>query len=167
MSTKKTLRFVVSGLEITRSDIVLEMSEFQQSSKQAPPSSHRTNSSKVPTYTKQSVRLVQCDPDPGPSGSCIQSDSDSDTSEEMSDNDKSCVCHHFQPRELKNCLSLVITKWAQCDHQDWGHWTHLIYCYTQRVHIEITVLGIWPLYVISTTYYVIVYMLLLRYWRGH
>jgi len=136
MSTKKTLSSVVSGQEITRSDIALEITQSKQCSKQSAPStasSHLTKSSKVPTTAKQSSHRLQCDPVPGPSGICIHSDSDSDTSEEMSDDDKCCVCYQFQPRELKNCLSLVITKWAQCDHPGCGHWTHLIYCCTQRV----------------------------------
>jgi len=62
----KTLSSVVSGQEITRSDIVQEIAEPQSSFKESALSSYRTKSPKAPTIAKQSSHLVQCDTVPDP-----------------------------------------------------------------------------------------------------
>ena len=67
----------------------------------------------------------------GPSGLQIvpvsESESESETASEIAEEEKCCVCHKFTPEELKQCVSLVITKWAKCDVPLCQHWTHLIY----------------------------------------
>ena len=61
------------------------------------------------------------------------SDSDLSSDDEITDDEKCCVCHLFQPRELQECVSIVLTKWAKCDYPSCGHWTHLKYCCKQSV----------------------------------
>ncbi|KAH3833966.1 hypothetical protein DPMN_107282 [Dreissena polymorpha] len=116
-SINKTLSSVVSGQEITRSDICQEIPLCEP-----------------PAPKKQPV--------PGPStiNLNLQSDSYSDDSDsDIADEDKCCVCKQFQPEKLKNCVSLVFTKWAQCDFNGCKHWTHLEYCCKQRCsrHIKL------------------------------
>lgn len=63
----------------------------------------------------------------------VSSDSASESDDDISEEEKCCVCHEFQPIELKQCVSLVFTKWAQRDIPQCNHWTNLVYCYKQRV----------------------------------
>lgn len=132
---KKTLRNNVSGQEITSDCINQEiLSQPYPRSKDTPvfPINKRKQTKTNETNVNQS-NVPLPEPLPGPShiGIC---DTDSQSSEDdVSEEDKCCVCKLFQPKELKNCVSLVFTKWAQCDHQNCGHWTHLIYCCKQKV----------------------------------
>jgi len=132
---KKTLRNHVSGQEITSDCINQEiLSQPLPRSKDTPvfPINKRKQTKTNATNVNQS-NVPLPEPLPGPShiGIC---DTDSQSSEDdVSEEDKCCVCKLFQPKELKNCVSLVFTKWAQCDHQNCGHWTHLIYCCKQKV----------------------------------
>ena len=57
----------------------------------------------------------------------------SDSDDDMTESEKCCVCHRFEPEQLKHCVSLVFVKWAKCDFQNCTHWTHLTYCCKQRV----------------------------------
>lgn len=81
---------------------------------------------KMKTVTKET-----CAPSPvaGPSGLHALAVSESESDLDNDDlNEKCCACHKYQPAELTNCVSLVFTKWAQCDFPMCSHWTHLIYC---------------------------------------
>ena len=73
-------------------------------------------------------------PQPGPSGLQIipVSDSESDN-DEISEDEKCCVCHLYTPKEQINCISLVFTKWTQCDAVGCKHWTHLKFCCDKNV----------------------------------
>ncbi|KAH3748109.1 hypothetical protein DPMN_182546 [Dreissena polymorpha] len=86
-------------------------------------------------YKIPKVSKLQDNPNPGPSGLQILPVSDcSDFSlTDDEDDEKCCVCGRFQPIELTNCMSLIFTKWAQCDVEGCGHWTHLQLCCPQRV----------------------------------
>jgi len=55
-------------------------------------------------------------PKPGPSGKQIYvvSDTPSDSQTDSDDEEKCCVCNKFQPEELRNCASIVFTKWGEC-----------------------------------------------------
>ena len=58
--------------------------------------------------------------------------SDSELSDFSDDNgDPCCVCKKRSPPGLKDCLDIVIIKWAQCEHCQ--HWTHLRFCAKERV----------------------------------
>ncbi|XP_060592929.1 uncharacterized protein LOC132747543 [Ruditapes philippinarum] len=52
--------------------------------------------------------------------------SDSDTDIEIEERDKCCVCKLYTPTQLKHCVSIVFTKWAQCNFC--SHWVHLRFC---------------------------------------
>ena len=92
----------------------------------------KTSINKTP---KKSVKHVE--PQPGPSGkqTILLSDDSfrSDSSSEVDDSEKCSVCKLYQPKELKNCVSLILTKWGQCMFQDYKHWVHLQFCCDVRV----------------------------------
>ena len=54
---------------------------------------------------------------------------DSDFSDE--ERETCCKCGLWEPQAFRDCTSLLIAKWAQCDFCP--HWTHLIYCSEVRV----------------------------------
>ena len=62
----------------------------------------------------------------GPISLLDSEDSCSDDSQNYNESDLCCICHEWQPKELRNIDELVITKWGQCDIC--SHWTHLAYC---------------------------------------
>ena len=57
---------------------------------------------------------------------CYQYDSS-----ESEDEEKCCVCNKFTPQAVRDCVSIVFTKWAQCD--DCNRWVHLKYCTPVKV----------------------------------
>ncbi|KAH3794659.1 hypothetical protein DPMN_148196 [Dreissena polymorpha] len=145
-SINKTLSSVVSGQEITRSDICQEIFSKAQSQPLCEPQApkKRKNNSNLKIFkrsvssqnNKQSCCFPIPEPVPGPSNINLNLQSDSysdDYDSDIADEDKCCVCKQFQPDKLNNCVSLVITKWAQCDFTGCKHWTHLIYCCKERV----------------------------------
>ena len=92
----------------------------------------KTSINKTP---KKSVKHVE--PQPGPSGkqTILLSDDSflSDSSSEVDDTERCCVCKLYQPKELKNCVSLIFTIWGQCMFQDCKHLVHLQFCCDVRV----------------------------------
>ena len=78
---------------------------------------------------KNCTSNVLSSPRPGPSHIYI-SDS-SDFTDDEDDGTLCCVCNLWTPKEIRNSVSLLFTKWAEC--HGCGHWTHLIYCTEQRV----------------------------------
>ncbi|XP_060573021.1 uncharacterized protein LOC132730954 [Ruditapes philippinarum] len=70
-------------------------------------------------------------PHPGPSAYCVISSEAETESGSEDESSNCCVCHKFSPPALKQCTSLVIVKWAQCDKCH--HWTHLSFCTEVRV----------------------------------
>ena len=58
-----------------------------------------------------------------------EDNSDSDYSDD--DREKCCKCGLWEPDAFRECSSILIAKWAQCDFC--CHWTHLIYCSEVRV----------------------------------
>lgn len=79
---------------------------------------------------KKKIVFVDETQQPGPSATNLISDdaiSDSDSDTGNLDPSKlCCICHRWQPEQIRNCVSLVFTKWAQYDRCN--HWVHLIYC---------------------------------------
>ena len=81
----------------------------------------------------------QTDPKPSTSGlsngggpiNLSPEDDDTDSSMSVADEELCCVCGKFEPDYVRQCTSVIFTKWAQCDVC--GHWTHLIYCTDVRV----------------------------------
>ena len=67
----------------------------------------------------------------GPISLLDPEDSCSDDSQNYKESCMCCICHEYQPKELRNIDGLVITKWGQCDIC--SHWTHLAYCFPVRV----------------------------------
>jgi hypothetical protein len=143
-----TISSIVAGKEITNPDIEKEIrekaknteengkakaiSEVPKSSKKRKSNENQHISSKtflMNNVKSKSKRLsIHHEPVPGPSHVNLVYDTDSTSDDEMEDDEKCCVCHLFQPKELHNCVSLVFTKWAQCDFEGCCHWVHLKYC---------------------------------------
>lgn len=133
----KTISSLVSGKLITSDSVhhailTHKSATETNTSKQNVKVKNKTTSS--PAYNK---RKRVHSPQPGTSKQADKvsmfSESDNSSEDEITDNEKCCVCHLFQPKELQNCISVVFTKWAQCDFPNCGHWTHLKYCCNQTV----------------------------------
>ncbi|KAH3694128.1 hypothetical protein DPMN_081567 [Dreissena polymorpha] len=119
-SINKTLSSVVSGQEITRSDICQEIVSKAQSQPlcEPPASKKRKNNSNLKicksSVSSQKHKQSCCYPIPEPVSGVshinlnLQSDSYSDDSDsDIFDEDKCCVCKQFQPEKLKNCVPCV------------------------------------------------------------
>lgn len=129
---KNTLSKITSGTSITDSGTVHKIQEHQR--KMKIPAKRKCNNNQEDCVKPKSVALSDpLNPSAGPSGLHIQPDSDSEAENDIAEEDKCCVCHKFQPEELKNCVSLIFTQWAQCDYEMCKHWTHLTYCCKVRV----------------------------------
>ena len=44
----------------------------------------------------------------------------------VADEDLCCVCHDWQPVQLRKCQTICFVKWGKCDFCP--HWTHLKFC---------------------------------------
>ena len=129
---KHTLSKIVSGKCITDPTVENKILKFTvEGVKKRPESKNKKQQSKK-IKTKPSPPKSK-EPQPGPSKETIPLSDSSDFSDEMEESDKCCVCHKFQPDELKNVVSLVFVKWAKCDYVGCDHWTHLMFCCKQRV----------------------------------
>jgi hypothetical protein len=131
--TNNCLSKITSGTSITEPEAIKKIVSHQEKQKR------KSNSSSQPSISKKKINTTvtpptHLTPRPGPSGLqlCPVSDTDSVDSD-ISEEETCCVCHKFQPDQLKNCISLVFTKWAQCDYNMCKHWTHLTYCCKERV----------------------------------
>jgi hypothetical protein len=141
---KNSVSSLVSGKEITNPLIHKEIKEKSDPKSSEPHSTSKKrksndcpkSSGKRPIPSKQqtqSAELSLQEPIPGPSHINLVNTTDFSSDEEIEDNDKCCVCKLFQPKELHGCVSLVFTKWAQCDSSGCSHWTHLQFCCRQTV----------------------------------
>lgn len=135
-SAKANLSKLASGKEITNNQSIAD--ELENRSKSMESSKKRKKTAKNSTKKKQAttfhVDFPHPKPQPGPSGITVSaSDTDSSSDDDIPETEKCCVCKLYQPKQLKNCVSLVFTKWAQCDDNNCKHWTHLKYCCKQSV----------------------------------
>ena len=90
---------------------------------------------KISTHTNQKRPTVMRSPKPSTSGLQINTHSEkgpeSDLDEDITDEEKCCVCASFSPPDLKKCQYLKIVSWGQCDMCN--HWVHLSFCTPERV----------------------------------
>ena len=123
---RKTMSKIVAGKEIS-DGVVEKMVEHEKSQKGSHGGKKTTSARK--SKPKKEIAFID-DQQPGPSAINLISDdanSDSDSGCENIDPAKlCCICRKWQPEQIRNCVSLVFTKWAQCDRCN--HWVHLIYC---------------------------------------
>ncbi|XP_041356365.1 uncharacterized protein LOC121373701 isoform X1 [Gigantopelta aegis] len=88
------------------------------------------------TATKRSEPVVACSSKNWTSRKhrkpvAVSSDSDStDGDSDVADEDKCCVCGHYEPDVLKHQSCLHLVNWAQCENC--SHWVHLRFCVTQK-----------------------------------
>ena len=148
---RRYLSYIVSGKAITEDKIVKEIHEHQEKVSKKPKSakvksakvtkmnlkankgnskSNKLGSKSGSTSAKLSGarndKVREASPLPGPSHINL-ADSEDFTDESVDEDDeKCCVCNKFTPDEVRQSISLVFTKWAQCDFC--SHWVHLIYC---------------------------------------
>ncbi|KAJ8317089.1 hypothetical protein KUTeg_004993 [Tegillarca granosa] len=118
---------IVGGHAITEDDVTDQIKKFKKSQsddkKKKPVKSTKQTPDKMPA--------VALSPQPGPSAYYVD-DSGNDFQSEDSDTEGDCcICHKNSPPGLRDCLDLVIVKWALCDIC--GHWTHLRFCSNVRV----------------------------------
>ena len=134
---KNTISKEASGACITEPNTVQKIKDHQTSKKVVQKRkksdtkfSKSTNEITIPE--KKAYKISE--PLPGPSAIQVCEDSDSESYDEsIAEEEKCCQCKKFQPEQLRNCISLVFTSWAQCDIPSCKHWTHLIYCCKERV----------------------------------
>ena len=67
----------------------------------------------------------------GPINLTTPEDSEAESDISIDDEEKCCVCHKFEPEELKNHDEVYFVNWGECE--SCGHWTHLKFCCTTRV----------------------------------
>ena len=68
--------------------------------------------------------------EPGPSHIILAYDStdiESDMESEILENEKCCVCNKFTPDEVRSSISVIFTKWVECNNRKCLHLTHLKY----------------------------------------
>jgi hypothetical protein len=126
---RKYLSTIVSGKAITEDDMFEAIKEHEAARKPSSTGKGKKTSEKGKKQNKSNKS------DPVPSTSVIRKqtevftnvDNDDDGDDNSIDeSEKCCVCNKFTPDEVRNSVSLVFTKWVQCDKC--GHWTHLKYC---------------------------------------
>ncbi|KAJ8312138.1 hypothetical protein KUTeg_009511 [Tegillarca granosa] len=123
----KSISGIVGGHAITEDNVTDQIKKFKKSQsddkKKKPVKSTKQTPDKMPA--------VALSPQPGPSAYYVD-DSGNDFQSEDSDTEGDCcICHKNSPPGLRDCLDLVIVKWALCDIC--GHWTHLRFCSSVRV----------------------------------
>lgn len=64
-------------------------------------------------------------PKAGPSNICLDSsfenDSEYESESQIDPKEKCCVCGLFYPKQVRESVSLIITKWVQCDNSACKH----------------------------------------------
>ena len=131
---RKTVSRLVSGKELTSNEVMEAIKNHEQNQKPTLKKFQETQKGKLAVKKgKQIVATTAPSPVAGPScvDRAVDCSSNSSDSDEASD-EKCCVCHRFQPKELSGCISLAFVKWVQCDGLKNGipckHWTHLTFC---------------------------------------
>ena len=56
---------------------------------------------------------------------------DSDSEIDIAESEKCCVCHRWEPPDLKDCIYVGLVNWGECNFCQ--HWTHLKFCTDVRV----------------------------------
>lgn len=124
---RKTLSKIVSGKCITEEKVINRMK------------SHAKEQSLKGKKVQQDSQLPSCSGyKPKKEGSKkTQVVEVSSEDEDDSDDELCCVCNAFDPWEVRNSVSEIITKWAKCDGIKDGvscdHWTHLGFCCKTKV----------------------------------
>jgi DDE superfamily endonuclease/helix-turn-helix, Psq domain len=134
---RNTMSKIVAGKEVT--PLVLSKMKIHESmGKKSKKEQHEEIQCNEKKKKQKSVTLENS-MQPGPSHINLVCDTPSISSDSDSEDEQSlcCVCKKFTPAELRNSVSVVFTKWAQCDGFRNGlpclHWVHLIYCTPVRV----------------------------------
>lgn len=140
---KPKKRFVppfLSGSLSKKTNVNILKSIDAKQQKKVPVSSAAAESSK-PAKRPKKEKITEKEEGPSTSGinrkggpiPLLSEDEWPETSDgdSIADEEKCCMCHDWQPKELQNCTSVVFVKWGKCDFCD--HWTHLQYCTPVRV----------------------------------
>ncbi|XP_041376339.1 uncharacterized protein LOC121388791 isoform X2 [Gigantopelta aegis] len=137
---RRSLSKVVSGRPITESHITQKVDDYMHASGTTKPTikNSRNSKNKSGKTAKKQTSFENCkntsSPQPGPStynnpDSYSPSSDNSDI--DIEESEKCCVCHMFTPTQVRQSISVVFTKWVQCD--GCPHWVHLGYCTKERV----------------------------------
>ena len=145
-SQRRSVHKIVGGKAMTERDVSAGVSDYMENSQRPKKqkkeckkrkSSDRKNANvsgkqKERKNSKANLAPRLRSPQPGPSGIDTLLVSDDDISggsdSEIQDEEKCCQCRRFQPLALRNCVSLVFTKWGQRMYEGCQHWVHLQYC---------------------------------------
>lgn len=132
---RRSVSNIVSGKPITEDNIHRMVKDYESTRKQPlkkkqPAIKGDKNKSKC--IRKQKVVSVPLSPQPGPSNTNMRTpDLQSDSEMEIVESEKCCVCKKFTPDEVRDAVSLIFVKWAQCDRCE--KWVHLVYCTPVKV----------------------------------
>lgn len=126
---RRNISNIISGKAISEDEVLHKIVDYQSTNpkKRRTTGTPTTAPSTATSKAKTSTTITQ---EPGPSHYYVDDSDESDTSS-IPEEDKCCVCHQFTPQEVRQSVSLIFTKWAQCDLCE--HWVHLIYCTETRV----------------------------------
>lgn len=135
---RRNLNSLICGQALTEDNVYKKIIDYKETTKESKMSKKATQNkgkgkqkSKLGKKSKSDANSNTSEPQPGPSHIYI-SDTQSDiTSDEEDDSNPCCVCKKRSPPGLKDCVDIVIVKWAQCDRC--SHWTHLRFCAQERV----------------------------------
>lgn len=125
----KMINFVEESTSIRSGNKALGKTNIKSSKKCM---ESKSKSVKVLKKSKKSSSNKAVDsPKPGPSHIYLSDSSQSLDEDEMPESEKCCVCKLYEPKELRQCNSLIFVKWAECTRC--AHWVHLIFCSEKRV----------------------------------
>lgn len=143
--SRRNVSDIVSGKPLTEDKTVQNLQAYQSSGSKRKLSDKNVMISEKSVCSKKikrdgsknktkQIKTRKPEPQPGPSGiqTHIVSASDSDSNYE-DENERCCVCNLIEPKQLKDCVSLVFVKWAKCDVDNCSHWTHVKFCCKENV----------------------------------
>ena len=136
---RRNLNALISGQAITEETVYEKIVDYKQQSKgkskqkrQLEDSQKSTKKNGKKQKKEKENNSVGAKKSTSKAGCSYMYISDSELSDFSDDNgDPCCVCKKGSPPRLKDCLDIVIIKWAQCEHCQ--HWTHLRFCAKERV----------------------------------
>lgn len=143
---RTTISKIASGKAVTETNItkqIIEHKSCQDNKNKCAKSSARKPSKRKSYVVKSKAKELmsssndtRCNnthsPKAGPSNICLDSsfenDSEIESESQIDPKEKCCVCGLFYPQQVRENVSLIITKWVQCDNSACKHWVHLLFC---------------------------------------
>ena len=137
---EKSSKLVMKSAEKGQQKLTKTVTKKNHDAKSGESAKKPKKSKQAKSKTMKTEQIVVDDQMPSTSGLNKQggpidlfSNEDSEYMSDIEDDDNvpCCVCNGVQPPPVRQCHSLIISKWVKCDFCP--HWTHLIYCTDVRV----------------------------------